>query len=73
MTITPDKRRILLGDKIQSLRVEQGLSQRKFAMMIDTYQAHIWQIETGKISPTVDLLCRIADGLDVQVKDLIDF
>ncbi len=68
-----DERRITLGNKIKSLRVEQGLSQRKFALMIDTYQAHIWQIETGQISPTVDLLCRIADGLDVPVKDLIDF
>ncbi len=68
-----DTRNQILGNKIKALRTEQGLSQRKFALMIDTYHAHIGQIERGQISPTVDLLCRIADGLDVPVKDLIDF
>ncbi len=73
MTITPDPRRKALGKKIMALRAEQGLSQEKFAMMIDTYQSHIWHIENGDVNITIDLLFRIADGLGVHVGDLIDF
>ena len=55
------------------LREKQGLSQRKFALMVDTNQTHLWQIETGRTNIGFDLLCRIADGLGVQVRDLIEF
>ncbi len=68
-----DERRKILGKRIKALRIKQGLSQEKFAMMIDTYQAHIWHIENGDVNITINLLCRIADGLDVRVDDLIDF
>lgn len=68
-----DGRRIKLGQTIRRLREEQHLSQRRFALMVDTNQTHIWQIETGQVSVGIDLLCRIADGLGTDVKDLIDF
>lgn len=54
-------------------REEQGLSQRKLALMVGSNQTHIWQIETGKVSVGIELLCRIADSLGIKVKDLIDF
>ncbi len=41
--------------------------------MIGSNQTHIWQIETGQVSVGIDLLCRIADSLEIKVKDLIDF
>lgn len=62
-----------LGAAIRTNREKQGLSQRKLALMIGSNQTHIWQIETGKVSVGVDLLCRIADSLGIKVKDLIDF
>lgn len=66
-------RKIILGSTIRRLREKQGLSQRKFALMVDTNQTHIWQVETGRTNIGIDLLCRIADGLGVKVSDLIEF
>ena len=68
-----DGRRIILGKTIRKLREEQRLSQRRFALMVDTNQTHLWQIETGQVNVGIDLLCRIADGLGTDVRDLIDF
>lgn len=66
-------RKELLGAEIRRNREKQGLSQRKLALMVGSNQTHIWQIETGKVSVGIELLCRIADSLGVKVKDLIDF
>ncbi len=62
-----------LGAAIRAQREKQGLSQRKFALMIGSNQTHLWQIEKGNVSVGIELLCRIADSLGIKVKDLIDF
>lgn len=68
-----DERRIRLGERIKALREQQGLSQRKLALMIGSNQTHIWQIENGTVNVGLDILCRLADALEVNVRDLIDF
>ena len=62
-----------MGARIRTLREQQGLSQRKLALMIGSNQTHIWQIENGTVNVGLDLLCRLADALEVNVRDLIDF
>lgn len=68
-----DERRKRLGERIKALRGQQGLSQRKLALMIGSNQTHIWQIENGTVNVGLDILCRLADALEVNVRDLIDF
>lgn len=68
-----DERRKRLGERIKVLREQQGLSQRKLALMISSNQTHIWQIENGTVNVGLDILCRLADALEVNVRDLIDF
>ena len=68
-----DERRKRLGERIKALREQQGLSQRKLALMIGSNQTHIWQIENGTVNVGLDTLCRLADALEVNVRDLIDF
>ena len=68
-----DERRKRLGERIKALREKQGLSQRKLALMIGSNQTHIWQIENGTVNVGLDILCRLADALEVNVRDLIDF
>lgn len=68
-----DERRKRLGERIKVLREQQGLSQRKLALMIGSNQTHIWQIENGTVNVGLDILCRLADALEVNVRDLIDF
>lgn len=62
-----------MGERIKALREQQELSQRKLALMIGSNQTHIWQIENGTVNVGLDLLCRLADALEVNVRDLIDF
>lgn len=68
-----DERRKRVGVRVKALREQQGLSQRKLALMIGSNQTHIWQIENGNVNVGLDLLCRLADALEVNVRDLIDF
>ena len=68
-----DERRKRLGERIKALREQQGLSQRKLALMIGSNQTHIWQIENGTVNVGLDILCRLANALEVNVRDLIDF
>ena len=65
--------RIALGKQICEMRTSQGISQRRFALMVGTNQTYLWRIEKGTTNVGIDLLYRIAKGLDVRVKDLIDF
>ncbi len=71
--MSTDERRKQLGARIKALREQQGLPQRKLALMIGSNQTHIWQIENGTVNVGLDLLCRLADALEVNVRDLIDF
>lgn len=71
--MSTDKRRKRLGARIKTLREQQGLSQRKLALMIGSNQTYIWQIENGTVNVGLDILCRLADALEVNVRNLIDF
>lgn len=65
--------RLALGNKIRELRNEQGLSLRKFGLMIGMDYSYLFDIEHGTANTTVDALIKIATGLDKKVSDLIDF
>ena len=67
-----DRKRVLLGSAIRERREAQSLSQQKLALMIGS-KSHIWRIESGRVSVGLDDLGRIADALDVQVRDLFSF
>lgn len=63
-----------VGKKIQEIRLSQGLTQvelvGKIEGEIDT--TNISRIEAGRTNPTVFTLFRIAEGLEVKAKDLLD-
>ncbi len=62
-----------LGRKIFARRKELKLSQNEFAERLDISREHLAKIETAKRTVSLDLLIDIADGLEVRVRDLIDF
>ena len=62
-----------LGSNIKSAREERGISQRKLALMTGTSRSYLWKIETGSAGLGIDVLCRIARALDMDVRDLITF
>lgn len=67
-----DERRAL-GARIRKLRAEQGLTQRKLALMIGANHTTLGLIEAGKVNFMFDKLERIADALGVTVKDLFNY
>lgn len=61
-----------LGANIARLRTEVGITQGSFALMVGVSRQYLIDIESGKANPTVDMLERIAGGLDVPVRNLFD-
>ena len=68
-----EQRRQALGETIKNLRLSQGLSQRKLALMAGTNQSYLWQIENGQVNIGFDTLCDIASALGVPVRELVTF
>lgn len=70
MEIKFDKKEV--GKRIQSARIEKGLSQLEFAEKIGyTGIAMIGDIERGRKSPSIDKLYLMSDLLDVDVDFLL--
>ncbi len=64
-------RKKALGARIRTLREKQGVSQRRFALMIGLGQTYLSDVENGKRNIGFENLCKIADGLGVDVSDLL--
>ena len=59
-----------LGEKIQNLRKETGLSQEKFALHINMDRTYFASVEAGKRNVSIQNLKKIADGLGVSLSEL---
>ena len=55
-----------LGVRLQLLRVRSGLSQRRLASLSGVSNATISLIEHGKTDPSMGLMKRILESLDVS-------
>lgn len=64
---------IKLGANVKALRVKKGLTQQELGLAIGKEQQHIYRVEAGTVSLTVYFLAQIAEALDVNIADLIDF
>lgn len=59
------------GKNIRRLRKEGGLSLEALAERSRVSKAMLSQVEQGKVNPTVGVLWKIAEGLHVQLQDLL--
>lgn len=63
-----------LGKKIKQLRLERNLTQEEFAMdIVEMNVSYLAKIENGYVNTSLRYLIRIAGGLKVRVRDLIEF
>jgi regulatory protein munI len=60
------------GQKIQLLRKERGLSQEKFALLIDMDRTYYASVEAGKRNISLVNIKKIADGLGVSISHLFE-
>jgi transcriptional regulator with XRE-family HTH domain len=61
-----------VGARIRALRRERGLSIEALAERADIHANHLGLVERGGRSPTIDIIERIARGLDVSPSALLD-
>lgn len=60
------------GTVMRRLRIERGLSQEELASRLDmSSHAHISRLESGKKQPTLDMVFRLADALDVEAWEIV--
>lgn len=59
--------------KLKSLRQSQGLSQQNLADKSDLDLKTIQRIEYKRLNPSLDTLCSISMGLNIELKELMDF
>ncbi len=70
-----EKRYIEIGYNIQYYRKHKGLTQEQLAEMLDVSRQHLGAIEAPRLvrAVSLDLLFRIADSLEIDVRLLLDF
>ncbi len=66
-------RKILVGQRIKELRKRRKLSQEDLADRAATSAKYLSRVEVGRQSPTLDLLLRLADGLDIEPYEMLCF
>lgn len=62
--------RVAFGDRVRELREGLELSQEAFAHRSGLDRTYVSGIERGRRNPTLDVICRLADALDVEVREL---
>ena len=62
-----------LGKRVKYLRRLKNLTQAELAEKVNLSVNYVSQIETGVASPTLKTLLILAQGLDVEIKELFDF
>ena len=63
--------RCILGENIKRNRISMQISQNKFAEQIEISPSHLREIEHGRTNPGVDMIARIAAGLNLPPEELL--
>lgn len=63
--------RAVFGARVRELRVGHGWSQEDFAHRANLDRTYVSGIERGRRNPTLDIIHRLAQTLDVPAADLL--
>lgn len=61
-----------LGQRIKQLRNNIGLSQEKFALLIEMDRSYYASVESGKRNISINNIEKIAKGLGVSLAELFE-
>jgi len=64
---------ILIGKNISKIRRKRGLTTKELGYQCDIEKSNLIPIEKGRINITIQTLVKIANALDIPLKDLMDF
>ena len=59
-----------LGKEIARIRKEKDLSQDVLAVNCNMDRSYLAEVEEGKVNPSLKVLCKIANGLNIQISQL---
>jgi len=60
------------GERIRLLREATGLSQEKFALLIEMDRSYYASVERGERNIALENVGKIAKGLDVSISELFE-
>ena len=63
----------LFGDRLKELRISKNLSQEELSNILNVRKSSISNWETGKATPTFDMLTKIAQYSGVTIDYLLTF
>lgn len=63
----------LLGKKIQQIRKSRGFTQEKLAEIIEMDSGYICKMETGRHTPSLETLEKLANALKVGLSEFLNF
>ena len=61
-----------IGKRIRALRESKNIPQQDLAAACNFEKSNMARLESGKTNPTVYTLYKVAQNLDVSLKDLIE-
>ncbi len=62
-----------IGKHIKALREKQNIPQQALASLCDFEKSNLSRLEAGNTNPTIYTLKKIADNLNISLKELMDF
>lgn len=63
----------LIGMRIKELRKKQLLSQEQLAEKADINSKYLSRMERGTENPTLDMLIKLSNALEVEMWEMFDF
>lgn len=60
-----------LANNVKKLRKQAGLSQEELAFQCDIDRTYISKVERGVANPSLLILVKIAETLNVRIEDLV--
>jgi transcriptional regulator with XRE-family HTH domain len=60
------------GDRVSKLRRDRGWTQEQLAERADLHRSYVAGLESGARNPTLDVIVRLADALQVAPSGLFD-
>ena len=63
--------RSILSERLKLLRAERGLTMPQLGQIVGVKKQAIDNLEKGESRPSFDLLCALADALDVSLDYLV--
>lgn len=61
-----------VGERVRRLRLTAGLSLTDLALLSRLSRMGIWKIETGRREPQLVTLRKLANGLNVELSELLE-